>query len=196
MDCRSLLVGTQPGRTAMPPPDALLEVAPSEPKARHLSVDEIRALASQKRPPHETLNDIVQLIRRHTDAKVCSVYLLEPDRATLVLGATVGLRPDSVGRVRMRLDEGLVGLAAEQLRPVMVEDAPRHPRFKYFRETGEDAYRSFLGVPLVDDGMIQGVLVVQTVEARVFSREEIATLSAAAHQLGPIVSEARTRNPA
>jgi len=176
----------------MTPPPALLESAPSQTKSRQLSVEEVCALASQKRPPQETLNEIVQLIRRHTEAEVCSVYILEPDRATLVLGATVGLRPDSVGRVRMRLDEGLAGLAAEQLRPIMVEDAPRHPRFKYFREAGEDAFRSFLGVPLVDDGMIQGVLVVQTVEARVFTRDEIATLSGAAQQLAPIVSEART----
>ena len=169
-------------------PTTLQEAA----KLQGLSVDEVGALASQKRPPEETLNDIVQLIRKHMEAEVCSVYLLEPDRATLVLGATIGLRPDSVGRVRMRLDEGLAGLAAEQLRPVMVEDAPRHPRFKYFRESGEDAFKSFLGVPLVNDGMIQGVLVVQTAEARVFSREEIAALSAAAVQLAPIVSEART----
>ena len=192
MDGGRVLLASQPGRTDVTPPAALLEVAKPEPKSHGLSVDEIRTLASQKRPPEETLSNIVQLIRKHVEVEVCSVYLLEPDRATLVLGATVGLRPDSVGRVRMRLDEGLAGLAAEQLRPVMVEDAPRHPRFKYFREAGEDAYRSFLGVPLVDQGMIQGVLVVQTIEARVFSREEIATLSAAAHQLAPIVSEART----
>ncbi len=170
---------------------ATLEVSPADISARQLSMDEIRALASMRRSPEETLNHIVQLIRRHAAADVCSVYLLEPDRATLVLGATVGLRPDSVGRVRMRLNEGLAGLAAEHLRPVMVEDAPRHPRFKYFREAGEDAYRSFLGLPLVDDGIIQGVLVVQTISARVFSPEEISTLAAAAQQLAPIVSEAR-----
>ena len=77
-------------------------------------------------------------------------------------------RPDSVGRVRMRLDEGLAGLVAEELRPLVVDDAPAHPRFKYFKEAGEDPYHSFLGVPLVDRGLLQGVLVVQTVEPRAF----------------------------
>ena len=76
-----------------------------------------------------------------------------------MLAATVGLQPDSVGRIRMRLDEGLVGLVAEQLRPLIVDDAPAHPRFKYFKEAGEDPYRSFLGVPLIDRGLLQGVLV-------------------------------------
>ena len=92
----------------------------------------------------------------------------------------------------MGLHEGLAGLVAEELRPIMVEDAAKHPRFKYFREAGEESYHSFLGVPLIDQGMIQGVLVVQTTEPRSFSREEIAALAATAAQLGPIVGEART----
>ena len=56
--------------------------------------------------------------------------------------------PESVGRVRMRLTEGLAGLVAEQLQPQVVADATTHPRFKYFPEAGEDPYHSFLGVPL------------------------------------------------
>src|SRR5262249_14499330 len=116
----------------------------------------------------------------------------EPDRANLVLAATVGLRPESVGRVRMRLSEGLAGLVAEQLRPQFVADAATHPRFKYFPEAGEDLYRSFLGVPVIDRGILQGVLVVQTVEARVFTQDDVRMLTTAGAQLAPIVSEART----
>ena len=88
-----------------------------------------------------------------------------------LLAATVGLRPESVGRIRMRLNEGLAGLVGEQLRPQVVEDATRHPRFKYFDEAGEDPYHSFLGVPLIDRGLLQGVLVVQTAEARTFGMD-------------------------
>ena len=78
----------------------------------------------------------------------------------------------------MRLDEGLAGLVAEQFKPIMVEDAARHPRFKYFRESGEDPYHSFLGVPLVDRGLLQGVLVVQTADPRSFSPDETQCSSA------------------
>ncbi len=155
------------------------------------TLEEINHLVSHNGTPAKTLDNIVQLIQRRFDTDVCSVYLLEPDRANLVLAATVGLRADSVGRVRMRLDEGLAGLVAEQFKPLMVEDAARHPRFKYFRESGEDPYRSFLGVPLVDRGLLQGVLVVQTAEARSFSPEEMQAMVGAGAQLGPIVSETR-----
>src|SRR5436309_754714 len=67
-----------------------------------------------------------------------------------------------------------------------------HPRFKYFREAGEDAYQSFLGVPLIDRGVLQGALIVQTIEARVFREDEIRMLAEAAAQVAPVVSEART----
>jgi starch phosphorylase len=156
------------------------------------TLEEISHLVSHSGHPEETLGNIVQLIQRTFDTDVCSVYLLEPDRATLVLAATVGLRPDSVGRVRMRLSEGLAGLVGEKLTPQVVEDATTHPRFKYFRETGEDPYHSFLGVPLVDKGLLQGVLVVQTIERRAFSEDAVRMLSMAGAQLASIVSQART----
>ena len=76
--------------------------------------------------------------------------------------------------------------------PVAVEQAQSHPRFKYFREAGEDAYQSFLGVPLIDRGVLQGVLVVQTVEPRIFGEDEVHMLAQAAAQVAPVVSEART----
>jgi starch phosphorylase len=157
-----------------------------------LALDEIAYIVSQKGDPAETLANIVRLLQNHFRSDVCSVYLIQPDRANLVLAATVGLRPESVGQVRMKLQEGLTGLVAEQLRPIVVEDAPRHPRFKYFPEAGEEAYHSFLGVPLVDQGVIQGVLVIQTVEQRAFSREETLMLMTTAAHLAPIISEART----
>src|ERR1700726_3563669 len=92
----------------------------------------------------------------------------------------------------MAVQEGLAGLVAEQVQPVAVEQVKHHPRFKYFSEAGEEAYQSFLGVPFIDGGVLQGVLVVQTIDARIFNEDEIKMLSEAAAQLAPVVSEART----
>src|SRR6188508_53785 len=140
------------------------------------TLEEISRLVSHSGNPSETLTNIVKLIQRRFETDVCSVYLLEADRATLVLAATIGLRAESVGRVRMRISEGLAGLVAEQMRPQVFADAAMHPRFKYFPEAGEDPYRSFLGVPIVDRGLLQGVLVVQTVEARAFTPDDVRLL--------------------
>src|SRR6202167_3893863 len=157
-----------------------------------LTLEEIGHLAAEGGKPAETLMNVVALIAGRFQTDVCSAYLLEPDRANLILAATLGLRPQCVGTLRMALNEGLAGLVAEQVQPVAVEQVKTHPRFKYFSEAGEEAYQSFLGVPLIDGGVLQGVLVVQTLDARVFKEEEIKMLSEAANQLAPVVSEART----
>ena len=156
------------------------------------TLEEISRLVSRSGNPSETLTNIVNLIQRRFGTDVCSVYLLDPDRVTLVLAATVGLRQESVGRVRMRITEGLAGLVAERMSAVSVPDAVAHPRFKYFRDAGEEPYRTFLGIPIVDRGVLEGVLVVQTAEPRSFGEDDVRMLTTAATQLAPIVSEART----
>ena len=153
-----------------------------------LTLEEISQLVSHSHNPHETLGNIVRLIQGRFRTDVSSVYLLEPESGELVLAATVGLDQSGVGRVRMRLDEGLTGLVAERMSPIMEPDAPIHPRFKYFPEAGEDTYHSFLGVPLIESGIVQGVLVVQTMERRPFSPNEIRMLVTVGSQLAPLVS--------
>ena len=115
-----------------------------------------RLVVSHTGNPSETLTNIAHAIQQQFKSDVCSVYLLDADRRHLELAATIGLEPSSVGRVRMRMDEGLVGLTAEQLAPLVVADATRHPRFKYFPEAGEDLYHAFLGVPMLDRGLLVG----------------------------------------
>src|SRR4051795_8838147 len=113
-----------------------------------LTLEEIANLAAEGGKPAETLMNVVALIAKRFQTDVCSAYLLEPDRANLVLAATLGLRRQCIGTLRLALHEGLAGLVAEQVRPVAVEKVSLHPRFKFFRESGEEQYQSFLGVPL------------------------------------------------
>ena len=156
-----------------------------------LPLDEVSHLVSTNGNPAETLSNITALIQMRFQVDVCSLYLLDPSRTTLMLAATVGLRPDGVGRIRMDLREGLVGLVAEKMDAIQVEDAFKHPRFKYFPEAGEDLYHSFLGVPIVDRGALQGVLAVQTTEPRRFNADEVRLLTTTGSQVSPLVAEAR-----
>src|SRR6202451_676188 len=177
----------------------------------------------------ETLDRVAFAIASGMEAEVCSLYLFDPQRERIVLRATVGLDRESVGKVSMRLNEGLVGLGLEQdgpvfvstavgpdresvgkvsIRwteglvglvleqdePVFVPDAISHPRYKYFPETGEERFHTFLGVP-VRDGRKKplGVLVAQTLERRKFNKSEIRLLSTAANQVAQILSHFRLR---
>ena len=78
-----------------------------------LTLEEIGNLAAEGGKPAETLMNVVALIARRFRTDVCSAYLLEPDRANLVLAATLGLRPQCIGTLRMAVHEGLAGLVAE-----------------------------------------------------------------------------------
>jgi signal transduction protein with GAF and PtsI domain len=71
-----------------------------------LTLEEIGNLAASEGQPAETLMNVVALIARRFDTQVCSAYLLEPDRANLVLAATVGLRRECIGSLRMAIHEG------------------------------------------------------------------------------------------
>src|ERR1700691_674403 len=142
----------------------------------------------------ETLDRIVTTIAAEMEVEVCSLYVFDPQRERLILRATVGLDRDSVGRVSMRVNEGLVGLAVESMGPVVVEDAMSHPRYKYFAETGEERYHTFLGVP-VQEGRHPplGVLVVQTLRRRKFGKEEARLLKTAASQVAQILTHFQLR---
>jgi starch phosphorylase len=159
---------------------------------RVLTMEELTNLTEEASSPADTLMNVVALIASRFRTDVCSAYLLEPDRSNLVLAATLGLNPRCIGTLRMPLNVGLTGLVAEQVLPVAVPDVKKHPRFKFFKEAGEEEYHSFLGVPLIDRGILQGVLIVQTREPRVFEDEEIHLLAEAAGQVAPIISQART----
>ena len=141
--------------------------------------------------PDVTLSNLVVTIANQFEIDVCSLYFLEADGVHLVLAATVGLRQQCIGRLRMHSSEGLAGLVAQRRGPVAVKEAARHPRFKYFKDAGEDAYHSFAGVPIVDGPILHGVLVAQTIEPYAFRPSEIRMLSQCASQIVPVVSEIR-----
>jgi phosphotransferase system enzyme I (PtsP) len=155
------------------------------------TLEDISTLILQSHDLDETLNNIVSLVARRMDSEVCSIYLLEPDGHTLRLRASRGLSATSVGLVTMEIGEGLTGLVAEQRQVVAIEDAQAHPRYRYFRETGEERFHSYLGIPLFDRKSPIGVLVVQTGEPRHFSPEEISALSTIGFQVASIVINAR-----
>ncbi len=157
------------------------------------TLEEISHLVSHSGHPEETLDNIVQLIQRTFDTDVCSVYLLEPDRSTLVLAATDRPAP----RQRRTHAHAAVGGAGRASSASScgrrLSKTPRRIRDSNISaRPAKIPYHSFLGVPLIDKGLLQGVLVVQTIEPRAFSADAVRMLTMAGTQLASIVSQART----
>ena len=155
------------------------------------TLEDISGLILHSHDLQETLDNIVNLVAKRMRVDVCSIYLLEEDGETLRLKASKGLSRGAVGKVSMKTWEGLTGLVVEQKGVVAIENAPDHPRFKYFRETHEEKFHSFLGLPLFERKTPVGVIVIQTREVRAFTALEISTLSTIAYQISSIVINAK-----
>lgn len=155
------------------------------------TLEDINNLILHSHNLQETLNNIVNLVAKRMDSDVCSLYLLDDDGRTLRLQASKGLSKSSIGKVTMQTSEGLTGLVIETRNMVSTSNAPRHPRYKYFKETKEEKFRSFLGIPLMDRQAPIGVIIVQTRESRRFKRTEITTLSTIAWQITSIILNAK-----
>ncbi|WP_353981478.1 phosphoenolpyruvate--protein phosphotransferase [Salinicola endophyticus] len=136
------------------------------------------------------LATMVRRIRKAMRTDVCSVYLFDRERERLVLMDTIGLRTQAVGVVALGLGEGLVGLVGQREEPLNLEDAPAHPHFRYFAETGEERFSSFLGVPIIHQRRMLGVLVVQQQEKRRFDEGDEAFLVTMAAQLAGVLAHA------
>ncbi len=136
----------------------------------------------------QALTFIVERVKPAMGVDVCSVYLTDVDSGELVLMATDGLLQESVGFVRLQLDEGLVGLVAQRAELINLDNAPDHPRYRYFPETGEEVYHAFLGVPIIHQRKVLGVLVVQQSAGKRYDEDTVTVLATIAAQLaGAIV---------
>ena len=120
----------------------------------------------------KAISTLVERLRDVTKVDCCSIYLLNNRKTYLRLEATVGLQRDSVGKATLAVGEGLVGLVAQKQELVNLADAPSHPNFKYLPDVGEDEFLSFLGVPVINQGELLGVLVIQCKEKRLFGEKE------------------------
>lgn len=138
----------------------------------------------------QALDIIVRRVREAMGVNVASVYLFDRDARTYILMATLGLNPEAVGKVRLGVSEGLVGLVGEREEPVNLDHADQHPRFRYFPETGEERFHSFLGVPIIHYRKLVGVVVVQEQARRRFAEEEVAFLMTLGAQLAGAIAHA------
>lgn len=154
-----------------------------------LTLKRILQEAAQAENKDQLMSLVVNKIQAALDADVCSLYLI-PEQNELVLAATFGLDQSAVGKIKMLPGSGLVGTVAAKQHPLNLERGDQHPNYLYFRETGEERYKGFLGVPLIHMGQCIGVLVVQVKESRKFTDEEEAFLLTMAAQLAGSLSGA------
>lgn len=161
-------------------------------KIQELSfLHEITQLAASTRDWDEMLRIVIDRTTVAMRTDVASLYLLEKRESLLRLVATNGLDRRNIGRATLRVGEGITGWVANARVPFATRDVRKEPRFKWVRGADQPQFTSMLSVPLVMRDDLIGVMNVQTVEPRTFTKEEIDLLQTIADQLGGIIDKAR-----
>ncbi len=138
----------------------------------------------------EVLQAIVDLIVEFMGCDSCLMYLL--DQSGLVLCASNNPHPSSIGKVRLKLDEGLTGWVARERRLLAISrEAYKDPRFKFFGDLPEDSYEAFLSAPVIARNRVVGVINVQHRLLHQHTGGEMETLTTIGEQVGCLLVLAR-----
>ena len=141
-------------------------------------------------PLDAVLRELVDFATSVVQCDSCFIYVLEENE--LVLRASKNQHPDLVGRLRIKVGQGITGWVAQHREPVFVcRNAASDRRFKLFAELPEDRFESFLSVPLISQGRLVGVINLQSREACVYSEREIGLISTLGFLVGAEIRRAR-----
>jgi uroporphyrinogen-III synthase len=111
------------------------------------------------------------------------LYLLDGDQ--LVLVASNAAKPHTIGRVRLKLSEGLTGWVARERRLLTISrEAYLDPRFKLFTDLPEDTFEAFLSAPIIVRGRVAGVINVQHRDPHPHTGGEMELLTTVGEQVG------------
>jgi phosphoenolpyruvate-protein phosphotransferase len=152
-----------------------------------LELTRIVQAASEADSASAQVSIIVDSIQHYMGLDVCSLYLVD-ERGDMALLASRGLDQAAVGTVRIPSGKGLVGLVAQSRHPINIANPAQHPAYYGVAKAQEEQFNSFFGVPIVRAGVVIGVLVVQSREARVLSSDEAAVLVTLGSQLALVVA--------
>lgn len=154
------------------------------------SVGELAGIFAKSQSLDKFLQQTVSVVAWHMRAAVCSVYLLDRQTDELVLNANQGLNPASIGTLRLKIGEGIVGTAVRELRSIREGYARSNPHFKYIPDIGEESYQAFLVAPILRGSLRIGALVVQDPQPEYFDENDEKALRAIAAQLASTIENA------
>ena len=167
---------------------------PSNGVTRHAAdVEFLHGIASRmaaEAPFDDVLNEVVDFATSVVKCDSCFIYLLEGDE--LVLRASKNSHPEAVGKLKLKLGQGITGWVAKHREPVVVaHSAALDPRFRFFNELPEDRFEAFLSVPLLSRRRVVGVINLQNIVAHDYNEREITFVSTVGFLVGAEIEMAR-----
>ncbi len=141
---------------------------------------------------HELLARIVDMVMNTIVADSCLVYLYDKQNEELILTASSNAEHEILGKVRLKIGEGVTGWAAREKIPVALEkEAFKDPRFKTFVALEENKYEAFLSIPILTKNEIVGVMNIRNKNEHRYPDQQIDLLFTVGRYLGSAIENAR-----
>jgi len=139
----------------------------------------------------ELLNRIVAMIMNFVTADSCLIYLYDRQNDELILTASSKPKEKSIGRVKLKIGEGVTGWAAKEKRPVVLpKEAYKDQRFKTFLSLEEDKYQAFMSIPILSKDEVIGVMNIRNMEAHAYPEHQVNLLFTVNRYLGSAIQNA------
>ncbi len=136
----------------------------------------------------ELLSRIVTMIMNLVTADSCLIYLYDRQNDELILTASSKPKEKSIGRVRLKIGEGVTGWAAKEKRPVVLpKEAYKDQRFKTFSSLEEDKYQAFMSIPILSKDEVVGVMNIRNMEAHNYPEHQVNLLFTVSRYLGSAI---------
>jgi len=140
-----------------------------------VSLEDISMLVSSDFELPQVLQQMAEKVAHQLKVSVCSIYLREGDE--MVLAATYGFDAAFVGKIRIRIGDGITGIVAKTGEHISLSHASQDPRYKSFPELHEERYNSMLSFPIADKSDVYGVINLNSTSMKTFPEDEIYFVS-------------------
>lgn len=141
---------------------------------------------------HELLAKIVEMVMHTIAADSCLIYLYDKQADELTLAASNGADDKMVGRVRLKMGEGVTGWVAKEKKPLALEGkAYKDQRFKSFGSLEDEKYEAFLSIPILSKNEIVGVMNIRNRKEHYYPQPQIDLLFTVSRYLGSAIENAR-----
>jgi anti-sigma regulatory factor (Ser/Thr protein kinase)/putative methionine-R-sulfoxide reductase with GAF domain len=135
------------------------------------------------------LDELLSRVREALSVDTAAILLLDRESQELVARAAKGIEEEVERGVRIPLGQGFAGRIAAERVAIFVADVDRADILNpILREKG---IRSLLGIPLIVEGDLIGVLHVGSLSPRIFDHRDLAVLQVAAARVAPGIERAR-----
>ena len=155
------------------------------------NVGELTGIFQKSSNINGMLQLVVKVIARHMHTEACAIFLLEKRSRDLVMRAAVGFNQEMVGKLRLKIGEGITGTSLKLLKPICVPKGSEDPNFKYVQGVFEEKYESFLAVPILHSAEKLGVIILEDSKPDYYTTHDIRALTTIASQLANFLENAK-----